>query len=275
MTRVKRDVFANSHIAHEALRGQVQSERFSEGELKRVDVPVARLCLTPNGRGTDRQILYGHTVRQLDSDHGLSRDETSGYVGYVKPKNLTGHADHTHRVSVRSTLLFEAPDIKSPDPVTVSFGSHLRIVDSVKSFAVTDKGRYVFADHIVEADAYTADLAASASLLIGTPYLWGGNSAFGIDCSGLVQIACEAAGLACPGDSDQQMETLGEMLDPGSPYARNDLLFWKGHVAIVSDPETMLHSTAGFMAVTYEPIKTAMRRIEAAGDGPCIAHKRL
>jgi len=119
------------------------------------------------------------------------------------------------------------------------------------------------------------DPVTIATVLLGTPYLWGGNSAFGIDCSGLVQAACMVCGIACPGDSDMQAAGLGQLVTDGSPPRRGDLLFWKGHVAWVSGPDTILHANAHHMAVAYEGLVAAVARIAAQGGGPVTAHRRL
>jgi cell wall-associated NlpC family hydrolase len=273
--RVKRDLFCDGTIAHSALEGQVTADRFVQGEMKRVTAPVARLCLTQGAPNTDREILYGHKVCQLDPFQSLCRDETTGYSGYVADRDLGGWAEPTHRVTARATLLFDEPDIKTPRPQTLSAGSLLRLIEVEDRFSRTHDGRYVPTHHLTEIGTAAPDLAATAELLLGTPYLWGGNSAFGIDCSGLVQLACQAAHIPCPGDSDQQMAELGAVAPSGSAPERNDLLFWKGHVAIVYDPETLIHANAGAMAVALEPLQTALIRIEAQGDGALLAHKRL
>ncbi len=274
--RAKRDVFADGRLAHVSLEGQVEADRFSEGEMKRVTTAAAaRLSLTRGAPNTDREILYGHKVCQLDPFQSLCRDETTGYVGYVSDPDLGGWAEPTHRVSARATLLFDEPDMKTPQPATLSAGSLLRLIDVQNRFSRTHDGRYVPTQHLTALDTPEPDLAATAEVLLGTPYLWGGNSAFGIDCSGLVQLACQAAHLPCPGDSDQQMAALGTALPEGTPPKRNDLMFWKGHVAIVYDDETLIHANAGAMAVALEPIETALTRIKAQGEGEPIAHKRL
>lgn len=270
----RRDVFSDGSIAHTSLEGKVAADRFLPGEIKRVTTPVARLCLTPSATNTDREILYGHKVCQLDPFQSLCRDETTGYVGYVADHALGGWAEPTHRVSARATLLFDEPDIKTPQPQTLSTGSLLRLIDVQDRFSRTHDGRYVPTHQLTEIGTAQTDLAATAELLLGTPYLWGGNSAFGIDCSGLIQLACQAAHIPCPGDSDQQMKTLGTDLPESTPPERNDLMFWKGHVALVYDANTLIHANAGAMAVAMEPIEDAIKRIKAQGDGDPIAHKR-
>jgi cell wall-associated NlpC family hydrolase len=98
--------------------------------------------------------------------------------------------------------------------------------------------------------------------------LWGGKSSLGIDCSGLVQVSMNAAGLPCPRDSDMQQAALGRLLDANEPrdLRRGDLIFWKGHVAIVRDADTIVHANAFHMATAIENTHDAIARIEAAGS---------
>lgn len=273
--KVQRDVFADGQMAHTSLRGQIDATQFTDGTLLRVTTPVADLRLDLSAPGLDRQILHGFPVRRLAGDHAPCRDETSGYVGYIQPDQLGPWQTPTHRVAGARTLAFAEPDFKTANPGLLSCGSLVTITTTQGRYARTIDGTWIITEHLLPVDARQPDLATTADKLIATPYLWGGNSAFGIDCSGLIQLACQAAGIPCPGDSDQQQDQLGTHLPKNTPPQRNDLLFWKGHVALVTDPDTLIHANAHHMSVAYEPLTDACRRIDSQGDGPCLTHKRF
>ena len=173
----------------------------------------------------------------------------------------------------RSSLT--GPDLKCPDPVAISLGCYLTIAWEEDRFARTVDGKFVFKDHLKPVNEPESDPVTVAERLLGTPYLWGGNSSTGIDCSGLVQAGCLACGIPCPGDSDLQNARLGKPLADTDPLQRGDLLFWKGHVAWVANPDLLLHANGFHMAVSYEPLHDAIARIEAQGEGPVISRKRL
>ena len=272
---VPRDLFCDGSYAHSSLKGTVAADQFTDGKLLQVATPVADLHNAPNQKTLARQILYGHPVRQLENTNGLSRDETSGYVGYVHPYALSQHSTPTHRVATRATLLFDAPDIKSPKPLLLSLGALLSVQTQSGRFCETTDGQFALAAHLAPVSTVFEDIADTAQTVLGTPYLWGGNSAGGIDCSGLVQLALQAAHYPCPGDSDQQCATLGTAIKDGCAPRRGDLMFWKGHVAIVFDDTTVIHANAHHMAVAFEAIDEAVARIKKQGDGPVIAIKRL
>jgi cell wall-associated NlpC family hydrolase len=274
VTHDPRSTFATARVAHVSLQGSVVADQYVEGTLKRVAVPTTDMLAQPGAGELARQVLYGHPVQTLDPMPGFARDETTGYVGYVDPNDLSDWIEPTHRVTTRATFLFNEPDIKAKNPLLVSIGSVIAVADNNGKFARSYDGLYAMASHLEPLGFCEPDLARTAEKLIGTPYLWGGNSAFGIDCSGLVQMAVQAAGLACPGDSDQQSGMLGQLLPDGSTYRRNDLLFWKGHVGIVFDEDTLIHSSEHTMSVNTEPLRPALHRI-AQSAGPVIAHRRL
>ncbi|HKL56592.1 MAG: C40 family peptidase [Roseovarius sp.] len=266
---------ANARVAHESLRGLVDAPRYAEGQTRLIGVPVADLMDAPDGRRA-RQMQMGESVNVLDTHQGWSfvqatRDD---YVGYLRDEHVSEGAAPTHMVGARATHVYSEPDFKSPERAFLGHGARLHVLDEAGRFARTPQG-FVPAAHLSPLDEVAGDPVDVAALYLGTPYLWGGNSALGIDCSGLVQAACLACGIACPGDSDMQAESLGVALPDGSAPRRGDLMFWKGHVGWLSAPDMLLHANVHHMAVAHEPLARAITRIEVQGDGPVTAHKRL
>ena len=247
-------------------------DKSSRTDPAQIAVSVADLCRTPYGP-RDRQLIYGDTVTVLGDagDWRYVQSAKDGYCGYIQNQTLGPPQDASHHICFPATHAYEAANFKSPDLISLSFGSRVTVTGAEGNFAQTPLG-FIPYNHLKPLDAPYSDPAEVAACFLGTPYLWGGNSRWGIDCSGLVQAALLACGMPCPADSDQQ-QLLGHATN--ETYQRNDLLFWKGHVAIVSDPQTILHANAGAMSTVYEPIDDAIARIEAQGDGPVTGHRRL
>lgn len=278
----RRSLWSNGRVAHSSLKGQVDADSFSEGAEYRVTwPPLAALRSAPFGE-RDREILWGQEFCVLEIHNGFAFGyiRADGYAGYVDAQMLAPvEAQATHRVSVRQTIALAKPQFKDTktEQVALSLGSHVIVLGMENGWARIQGAPhdlYIPAPHLSAIDTPDSDPVSVAETFLGTPYLWGGNSAFGIDCSGLVQIACQACGIPCPGDSDQQMAQLGDTLAPGTPPLRGDVLFWKGHVGWVADPDTLLHANAHSMSVTYEPLQMAIDRIAGQGD-PVLRHARL
>ena len=246
--------------------------KVTESVPREIAVPVCDLLRTPDGK-RDRQLLMGASVTLLSAQDGWAYVQSTrdNYVGYLRADALCAPTCPSHRVAAPCTHIYSAPDLKSSEVMALSHQSRIAVTGEAGSFMETALG-FVPQVHLRPVADLDQDPATVATFYLGTDYLWGGNSRWGIDCSGLVQAALQSCGIACPGDSDLQ-QTLGQ--EAAAPYQRNDLLFWKGHVALVSDPETMIHANAHAMAVTHEPIAAAIARISAAGDGPVIAHRRF
>ncbi|MBT8168613.1 NLP/P60 hydrolase [Phaeobacter gallaeciensis] len=236
--------------------------------------PVVNLLRRPNGP-RDRQLLAGDSVQILETNAGWSHicADKDAYVGFVRAEALGPYKEATHWVSTLATHAYAQANIKSPDQLSLSFGSRITAISTEGGFVETEFG-YIPQSHLSEIGVLLTDPVEVAAKFLGTPYLWGGNSRMGLDCSGLVQAALLACGYACPGDSGDQEQNVGTLLDPGTPPRRGDLLFWKGHVAWVADANTLLHANAYHMAVCYEPLDSAIERIQSQGDGPVTAHKR-
>lgn len=263
---------ANTRAALESLRGRVDAPRYTEGEPARVAVPVADLLAAPQG-ARDRQLLWGEAVTVIDRHEGWAflRAAKDGYCGYLRETDLGPAEEPTHWIATPGSHLYEAPRVQAHELAALSMGARVRVTRQAGAWAETPQG-FVPATHLKPLGQYRSDPATVAQGFLNTPYLWGGNARAGLDCSGLAQIAFAACGLALPGDSDMQ-SACGETVREGAPLHRNDLLFWRGHVAIVLSETRMIHATAAFMAVVEEEIDPAILRILAAGDGP-VTHRR-
>jgi len=265
-------------IAASYLRGQVEAARFVEGIRHQVVEPTAALRRSASHQARlDTEALFGERVRIYETtDEGWAwgQLEADGYVGWLSANALgpVGAAP-THKVSVPRALVFPAPDIKTPPVAALPMGAQLAITRQDERFAVTASGWHVPETYVTPIKARRQDFVAIAEQFVDTPYLWGGKTSLGLDCSGLVQISLQAAGIACPRDSDMQELALGKLSSLAS-LRRGDLLFWKGHVAIARDPETIIHANAHHMLVAIEPAGEAIARIKAAG-GEITAIKRV
>ncbi|WP_108813663.1 C40 family peptidase [Loktanella sp. Alg231-35] len=262
----------NGRVAAMHLAGQVEADTFTEGWTMQIAQPVVDLLASPDGP-RDRQLLLGAEVTVFEDQGGWAFVQAAdGYVGFVDAAQLADCVAVNHVVGTLATHAYAAEDFKSADLLQLPFGARVRVLDERRKFFETNAG-FIPKKHLRSLDHSFADPATVAQLHFGVPYLWGGNSTRGIDCSGLIAASLTACGLPCPADSDMQLDGLGQAVD--SPYQRGDLLFWQGHVGMMVDAETMIHANAHHMATVYEPISRAITRIAAQGDGDVLAHKRL
>lgn len=253
-------------VAHESLRGQLRGARFTQGRRYRIAAPLADLCATPGG-ARDRQLLTGAPFRALLWQGGavFGFHEGDGYCGWVTAAALGPDEGCTHRLVVPASHLYPAPDIKTPPRMALYMGAKLRVTGQHGALTRT-AGGWVPTAHLAAQTEQAADPAAMARRFLGAPYLWGGNSWAGIDCSGLVQVAFHACGLDCPADSDLQRAMPGKAVTPGGEQG-GDLAFWPGHVGLITGPDRIIHANAHHMAVVEEPLADAAVRIRATG-GP-------
>lgn len=260
---------ARADLAAKKLEGKVAAARYVEGHSFEVIEPQAPLRGEPAPDAPlATEALKGERVTIYDSNaEGWAWGQLAadGYVGWVPANALApAGAEPTHKVAALRTFAFPGPSIKLPPVEALPLGARLAIAHFDDRMAVTQSGSYVPAPHLAPVESYEPDFIAVAERFLGVPYLWGGKTALGLDCSGLVQVALTACGTSCPRDSDMQEESLGAAADV-SDVRRGDLIFWKGHVAIARDRSSLLHANAFHMAVAVEPIGDAIARIRSAG----------
>jgi cell wall-associated NlpC family hydrolase len=266
---------SNGRVALESLRDSVAADRYLAGEWQRVTAALTDICAAPNGQ-RDRQVPMGTRVLVLEVRDGWAfcQAERDGYVGYVAAAALGPDAAATHWVAAPATHLYPAPAMKQREVAALTLGARLTVTGTEGQFLRTDAGQFAPVQHLRALGDWFEDPVAVAESLLGTPYLWGGDSRSGIDCSGLVQAAHLACGIPCPADSDLQAAGFGDPLPHDAPLQRGDLLFWKGHVALVAGPDRIIHANAHHMAVAYEGTEDAIRRIRDGSYGEVIARRR-
>jgi len=258
-------------LADIRLQGQVTAERYAEGAPGEVTVPVADIRPRPDQEcSIDTQALLGEALRIFDISGGWAWVQLAadGYVGYVREEAIRqGSTSATHVVSVPRSFVYPGADLRFPHSRVLSMGSRVRIVGDAETrgtpYALLEDGSAIIATHLRPAgEAAAEDAVSVAARFLETPYLWGGRTGLGIDCSGLVQMALAMTGKSAPRDSDQQAAGLGAVIEPQSDgLQRGDLVFWKGHVGFLEDPDTLLHASGGTMTVTREPLQAAIDRI--------------
>jgi cell wall-associated NlpC family hydrolase len=273
-------------LADVRLRGRVEAERFVEGVPRRIRLASAPMRMQPDANASyATELLLGEGVRVFDDrDDGWSwcQNDTDGYVGFVRTEAIGASApEPTHRVTAVRTFVYPGADMKYPPVAALSLGARLTLGEEVEtrrtSFRiVAGTGHAIVARHVAPNGADIApDYVTVAERFLNVPYLWGGRTSLGLDCSALVQLALMEAGTAAPRDTDMQRETIGTEISgtPEGGLQRGDLVFWPGHVAILTAPDRIVHASGHHMAVVAEPLAAALARIGAA-SGPPVAFRR-
>ncbi len=267
----RRNVF-RPDLAAKTLYGKISAPRYVEGfpaQVARAAVPLRSRPSSSNGFATEA--LFGEIVTVYEERDGwawvqLARDK---YVGYVPVDTLSQDIiAPTHRVRALGTFVYPSTDIKTPPLMHLSLNSEVSVVETGDQFCALESGGFVVARHLTERGRHERDFVEIAERFVGTPYLWGGRTRIGLDCSGLVQVALEAAGIASPRDTDMQQAELGQNVQIADVYEdlrRGDLVFWKGHVGILADGVTLVHANAHHMTVTTETLPEAAKRIAMSG----------
>ncbi|HUF56408.1 MAG TPA: NlpC/P60 family protein [Thermohalobaculum sp.] len=266
-------------LAARRLLGEVGAERFADPTPMVVTTPLAPLSLVPDpDAALDTELIHGERFDVYETADGLAWGQSAldGYVGYV-PADCLGEPgpEPTHRVTALVAQTYPVPDMKSRPLGRLTLGARVAVEDEGERFVRIAGGGHLARQHVAPIDEVAPDWVAVAERFLGTPYLWGGRSPLGCDCSALVQLPRQMAGLGAPRDSDMQEAGMGETIGGNVALRRGDLVFWKRHVGIMLDVERLLHANAHHMATTIEPLEAAIARIEASGGGPATRRARL
>lgn len=268
-------------LAAQSLKGRVDAPRYVAGTPAQIARPAVPLRKAPLASvALETEALFGERVLVYDVADGWAwvQLEGDGYVGYLPADALTREVGApTHRVKAIGTFLYASAEIKSPPLMHLSLNAQLSVAETVDRFYRLESGGYVIARHVAERDWRDRDFVEVAERMLGTPYLWGGRTRVGLDCSALVQLALNACGIPAPRDSDMQRDELGSPVDVPADLEglqRGDLVFWPGHVGIMGDGVMLLHANAHHMAVAIEPLPEAAARIKGTGS-EIVAVRRM
>lgn len=245
--------------------------------------PVPRACMAPSvllrdkpdaGATAVTELLHGETFHMLDARSGWAWGYCGHdhYVGYV-PLDALGEPLAPTHITIGAAPLFSAASIKSP--ILQLYPAHAQLVGVIEGDFLLTEGGYVHARHVRPLGQAESDWVAVAQRHLGSPYVWGGRGGMGFDCSGLVQMALAACGIACPRDTDQQAEAAGTLLDDHAELRRGDIVFFPGHVGLMADGERLLHANAHWMAVTIEPLADVIARLADKHERPVTARRRV
>jgi hypothetical protein len=270
---------ARPDLAARHLAGLVEAARFADPAPCRVTATAAPMRATPDPSAPfDTELLHGEeiAVYEIAGPWAWGQSVMDGYVGYVPAASVacTQAPQPTHRVATLWANLYARPALKSPPFAALPFAARVAISDEREGFGRIAPETWLCLRHVMPLGLPAPDWVAVAERFLGAPYLWGGRTPVGLDCSALVQLARQAAGFACPRDSDMQA-TIGRELGADDTLLRGDLVFWRGHVAVMLDPVRIVHANGHHMATVIEPLDAAAARIEASGGGPITRRTRL
>lgn len=259
---------ARPDLAAAHLKGQVEAERFVEPVDRQAIIAALPIRRTPEPHGAvDDQLLAGDVFALLEEKEGWGwgYSRADGFVGWVELLGLSEAVEPVdHRVTALRTYAFSEPDLKSEPNLLLSLNSSFRAGRRESRYVEAIGLGWIFTGHCAPLDETAGDFVAVAESFLGAPYLWGGKESLGLDCSGLVQMAMLAAGMPVPRDSDQQEAHLAALWTDVTRMVdrqRGDVVFWPGHVGIMTDSEHLLHANGHWMDVTLEAFDEAERRI--------------
>ncbi len=245
-------------------------------DIRRIKAPVANLY-SDQGTTLERQFLFGEAFCVTAEQNGWAEGyrPSDQYAGFLRVDDLAGWADPSNRISDMGGHVYAVPNFKTVPMMHLPFQAEITVVGEEGHYVELAGGGFVHQQQVESLVAIEPDYVKTAERYLGVPYLWGGNTQYGLDCSGLVSAALKRAKIDCAADSGAQEKTVGERLTHSEPLQRGDFVFWEGHVGLIHGPDMLLHANGYHMKTVLEPFEQACTRILAAGNGPVTSRKRL
>ena len=269
-------------LADIRLRGTVRADRFVAGKRRQNTAGSLSLRKAPQPEARQvSELLHGEIVQVFEIRDGWAwiQSEDDLYVGYAAADRLSEEIHPpTHRVKALRSFVYPEPDLKSPALDLLSMNAWVTVTGQDGRFSRLAGGNWMWSGHLATPGDVELDHAAVAMRFMGTPYLWGGRTSIGLDCSGLAQMALARCGRPAPRDSDMQQATLGVPVafdGDESVLNRGDLVFWPGHVGIWLSPDLFVHANGSDMMVSAGPLRDIARRIEKETGDPIAAIRRI
>ena len=261
-------------LADARLRSQFNAASYVDGKPGHIICGTAVLRSVPDDKcPIDSELLYGENISIFERKDGWAwvQAETDGYVGYLKESTIaTKLAVPTHFVTTLRTFIYPEPNLKAPPLHLISMNSPLRLTEKEHTgFRLLEEGGWVVAGHLSKFGNQDNDPCEIALQFNGTPYLWGGRTSLGLDCSALVQMSLLRCGIKVPRDSDMQEKVIARPTtcqNDLSGLRRGDLVYWTGHCGVWIDSSRFIHANATDMAVTIQPLKHILEHVAEATD---------
>jgi cell wall-associated NlpC family hydrolase len=266
---------ARPDLAALHLKGALEAERFVEGQkLMSLRGHVPMRVRPESYCSQETELLCGELFTVYEQKNGWAWGQlaSDGYVGYVHTLSLAPYLEPSHRVAAPSTPVLTAPDVKAACTQFLPMNALVRLEKECGDFFQTNTG-FLSYRHVVSVSEHAADFVSVAESFLHVPYVWGGKTVTGMDCSGLIQTSLQAAGISAPRDTDMMEQALGVPVDR-EEIKRGDMVFWKGHMGVMLDSKRLLHANAFHMEVFAEDLDQAAARIEKSA-GPITSIKRL